>query len=70
MPMPVMLARRAVRVARVRRVRLLLASRFGPLHLVSLPVHPVQVMADGAGAVLETLVIPFEEAVAKTPRRL
>jgi hypothetical protein len=33
-------------------------------------VHPVQVMADDAGAVFKALRVPLEEAVAEAPRRL
>jgi hypothetical protein len=33
-------------------------------------MHPVEVMADDAGAILEALRIPLKEAVAEAPRRL
>ncbi len=68
--MPVVRARRGIRVGGVVRIRLFLPGFAGHLHLVTLPVHPVEVMADGSRPVLPALRVPFEEAVAKAARRL
>ncbi len=68
--MPEVLASRGVRVGRVLFRRVVLAGLLGFLHLVPFPMHPVEVMADDAGAILEALRIPLKEAVAEAPRRL